>query len=43
MQGYVIIKQIQCRVDSNDAARNIKHSLLTGVLGENGGLGDIEL
>ena len=40
MQGYVTTKLSQCRAGSNEAARHIKHSLLGGVLKENGGLGD---
>ena len=42
-QGYVTTKLSQCRADSNEATRHIKHSLLGGVLRENGGLGDIKL
>ena len=40
MQGYVTTKLSQCRAGSNEAVRHIKHSLLGGVLEENGGLGD---
>ncbi len=43
LSGYVTTKLNQCRAASHDAVCHIKHSLLGGVLWENGGLGDIKL
>ncbi len=42
-KGDITAKLSQCRAASNEAVCHIKHSLLGGALGEDGGLGDIKL
>jgi len=42
-KGDITAKLSQCRAGSNEAVRHIKHSLLGGALGEDGGLGNIKI
>ena len=41
-EGDITVKLSQCRSGSKDDVRHIKHNLLGGCLGEDGGLGDIK-
>ncbi len=42
-EGYIRIKGSQSRAVVDDAVRDIKRSLLRNALGEDGGLGDVEV